>query len=467
MSPHNFWHRPGRAMASALKPAFTPAIVLAAALLGSCGGGGDHNGLPYLPGVTCSTPEERVWLSDYFDDWYFWNRLAPRPSPLADRSLAEFFQASLYTGTDLRFPRDRWSRMEPSADFDRFFSDGKALGYGLFPAGLEIDGNPARALRVRDVEPRSDAAAQGVQRGDEVVSVNGRPASQLVASSDYGDFTPTQAGQALDLVLRGPSGERAVRLKAGAYVLTPVRHGAVVQTTAGRPMGYLMVRDMISQATDPMAAVFADFKAAGVQELVIDLRYNGCGLVSVANRLASFVARERTHDRDFVRLRYNERHDRSSNEDIRFEQPAQALNLSRVYVLTGPRTCSASELVVNGLRPFVDVVTIGDTTCGKPVGYRPVDRCDTTFSVVNFESVNARDEGRYFNGLAANCAVAEDVGQALGSPTEPLLAAARQHADSGQCLSTAAATAGADRRPLVAPHQSGSEPAERQGMWRR
>ncbi len=436
--------------------------VLAAALLSACGGGAD---LPTLPGVSCSTAEERLWLADYFDDWYFWRQQAPSPSPLADRTVAEFFQAKLYTGSDPRWPRDRWSRMEPSADYDRFFSQGRLLGYGVFLAGLEITGQPQRPLRVRYVEPRSDAAAQGLLRGDEIVSANGRSAAQIVAADDFGAFTPTAEGQTLALVLRRAGVERSVTLSAQAYALTPVNTSTVLQTPGGRRMGYLVVKDMISQAEDPLATVFAEFKAAGVQDLVIDLRYNGGGLVSVANTLASYVSGSRGKDQPFTRLLYNDRRADRENETYRLAEPRSALSLSRVYLLTGQRTCSASELVINGLRPFVDVVTVGDTSCGKPVGFRPVSRCDTTFSVVNFETVNARDEGRYFDGFDASCAVADDLNHPLGSVDEALLSAARQHADSGRCPAPAAAAE--RRRPLQATLRRGGEPAERQGMWTR
>lgn len=444
------------------------AALLSTALLTACGGGdGVGSPLPPLPGIACSTPDQRLWLDSYFDAWYFWYRLAPDPNPLREMTVAEFFEQSLYTGTDARFPRDRWSYLEPSADFDRFFGDGRLLGYGVFLAGIETGRDPARPLFVRYVEPQSDAAARGVQRGDEVVSVNGRPAAEIVASDDYAAFTPDDEGRTLALVLRNGGALRSVTLRASAYPLTPVTLPRVLQTPQGRRMGYLHVKDMIDPAAPALAAAFADFGAAGVTELVIDLRYNGGGLVSLSRTLASYVSAARTRGQTYASLLFNDRRARDENETWRFEPPSSALNLSRVYVLTGPRTCSASELVINGLRPFVDVVAIGDTTCGKPVGFRPVSRCDTTFNVVNFESVNARNEGRYFDGFLPSCAVAEDFSRALGAPDEPLLAAASRHADSGSCP---AGTGGVTRqRPMAAgaARPPGGEPPERQGMWRR
>lgn len=440
------------------------AAALCVALLSACGGGSDV--LPPLPGVTCSAAEQRVWLDGHVDEHYFWYRLAPSVSPLPDRSVAEYFKARLYAGSDARFPADRWSGMEDKADFDRFFGDGRTLGYGLFLAGLEITGQPGQPLKVRYIEPRSDAAAQGVQRGDEVVSANGRAARDIVAADDFGVFTPGSEGQTLALVLRREGATRNVRLRATVYDLTPVSLGRVLPSPQGRRMGYLHVKDMISQAEAGLASTFDDFKSAGVQDLVIDLRYNGGGLVSLANRLASYVTGSRHDGNDFVRLLFNDKRARADNATYRLENPRQGLGLSRVYVLAGPRTCSASELVVNGLRPYVDVVMVGDTTCGKPVGFVPVDRCDTVFSLVNFESVNARDEGRYFDGIQPTCAVADDLSRPLGDRAEALLAEARQHADSGRC---SAPQAQATRRRALQGLEGriGGEPRERQGMWAR
>ncbi len=440
------------------------ALALAAALLAGCGGGGGDDGLlPPVPGVTCSTLDERLWLDARFDDWYFWYRQAPNPNPTRDFALGEFFQASLYTGSDPAFPADRWSHFEPSADFDRFFSQGRQLGYGLFLAGLEVAGQSGQPLRVRYVAPGSEADRLGIQRGDEVLSADGRTAAELIASNDYAVFTPAREGQTLALVLRRAGVAQTLSVRATAYALQPAHLAQVLQTPQGRRLGYLLVKDMVSQAEDPLASAFATFKAQGVQDLVIDLRYNGGGLVSLSRTLASYVAAPRTRDQTYTRLLFNDKRDRDHNETFRFNNPSASLNLSRVYVLTGPRTCSASELVINGLRPYVDVVTVGTATCGKPVGFEPVSRCDSTFSIVNFEAVNASGQGRYWNGIEPRCAVADDLDHPLGNSAEALLATAANHADGRSCSVVPTATL---RRPLRGGRFV-DEPSERQGMWNR
>lgn len=403
----------------------------AVALLAACGGGGDGAD-DVAPPASCSVASQKAWLRDYFDDWYFWYRSSPRPDPAAYATVDAYFEALLYGGGSDGFPSDLWSYHEPQASHDRFYGEGRTLGYGLFVAGREVEDRPDLPLKVRYVEPKSPAALADVRRGDEVLSVNGTPASTLIADNDYAALTPAAAGDRLTLRLRRNGLERTVTLDAVVFDLTPVPATAVVDTGDGRRTGYLVLKDFIGQAEPSFETAFATFRTANVTELVIDLRYNGGGLVSTAAKLASYIGGRRGGGQVFAQLLYNDRHS-DQNTTFRFDTFSQSLDLPRVYVLTGGRTCSASELVVNGLRPFVDVRTIGDTTCGKPVGFLPRSACGTTYSIVNFESVNARNEGRYFSGFQPTCAVADDLAHPLGSPQEALLATARYHARNNTC----------------------------------
>ncbi len=411
------------------------AVALAAAtVLAGCGGG------DYVPvGGSCSLVDQQLWLQSYMDDWYFWYAISPSPSPSGYAGLDTYFNALLYTGTDPNFPADRWSGFESTESFNRFFGDGNILGYGMRVAGLEVSGLPDQPLLVRYIDPGSPAAAAGLVRGDEVLALNGRPASELISLNDFSALAPVATTDSLTAqILDAQGATRTVTLPAAIYAVAPVPASAVVPTSvSGRPMGYLQVNDMISQAGSPMAAAFSSFKSSGVQEVVIDLRYNGGGLVSVADDLGSYVAGARASGQVFSSLAYNDKRAAANNQSFYFTDFSSALGLSRVYVLTGARTCSASEQVINGLRPFVDVVSIGDTTCGKPVGFLPQSYCGTTYSVVNFESTNSRNEGRYFDGFAPTCAVAEDFSQPIGGAGDPLLNAARDHADTGACPATA------------------------------
>ena len=169
-------------------------VALAAALLAACGGGDDGGGAASPP-AACSVADQQQWLGRYMDDWYFWYRLSPRPDPSAYVDVESYFQALLYTGSDPAFPPDRWSRSEDTTSFDRFYGEGRTLGYGVSVAGLEVEGQPTQPLYVRHVEPLSPAAALGVQRGDQVLAIDGRSAADLIASNDFSGLTAERRGQ--------------------------------------------------------------------------------------------------------------------------------------------------------------------------------------------------------------------------------------------------------------------------------
>ena len=440
------------------------AVALAAAALVACGGSDDDGAV--APPASCSVTDHQQWLGNYMSDWYFWYRLSPHPDAAAYADVESYFEALLYTGSDPAFPADRWSRSESTESFNRFYGEGSTLGYGVSVAGLEVSGQPTQPLYVRHVEPLSPAAVQGVQRGDEVLSMNGRSVYDLIAADDFSDLTADAAGEQLTLVLRRGGVQRTVIVAAAVFTLTPVSGTAVLSTAAGRKLGYVAVKDMIGQVLPPLETSFARFKAERVDDVVLDLRYNGGGLVSTGGTLASYVAGARADGRRYATLLYNDKQS-GSNQTFAFSTPASALGLPRVFVLMGRRTCSASEQVINGLRGVgVEVVAVGETSCGKPVGSLPTPACDRTYSVINFESVNDRFEGRYFDGFDATCAVDEDFSAAQGSSADPLMAAASHFADSGNCPAPGAA--GATRKQaLAAPgprRATRPEAGERDGM---
>lgn len=450
-------------------------------LLAACGGGGDDGGPPQ---ANCSVSGQQAWLRGYMNDWYFWYALSPNPSPVGYSGIDDYFNALLYGGGDpipngagALWPGDRYSYYQSTSSFNSFWRDGETFGYGVAVNGLEAAAQGATRLYIRYVEPYSPASAAGLVRGDELLTINGTPVATLIAANngegDFSALTANQTGDVLRLSLRRASGSIVnVDLPAAVYKLAPVQGNQVLPSPNGRKLGYVFVKDMIDQIESPppggvsLASVMNGFRNQGVQDIVLDLRYNGGGLVSAGERVASYVAGSARAGQVFTSLLYNDRK-ASNNETFLFSNPGLWTGFGRVYVLMGERTCSASEQVINGLRGVgVNVIGVGGTSCGKPVGFLPQDdACGTTYSVVNFESVNRLNQGRYFDGLAPTCAVAEDFSRPIGGTGDPLLVAAAHHVDVGACPAGTARTEQPQARSSVARKRySGADGGERVGM---
>jgi hypothetical protein len=230
-------------------------------------------------------------------------------------------------------------------------------------------------------------------------------------------------------------------------------------------MGYMQFNSFIRTGQQELIEGFQQFVDQGVTELVIDLRYNGGGLLAMASQVAYMVAGgAQTNNQTFETLQFNGKYpnknpvtgdtlqptpfytreiDWTTNQFTNNTLPS--VELTRVFILATDNTCSASEAVINGLRGIdVEVVLIGDTTCGKPFGFYATDNCSTTYFTIQFQGVNAKDFGEYSEGFSPvnspvfddelpGCRVADDFTQMLGDEDESLLASAISFAETGSC----------------------------------
>ena len=224
--------------------------------------------------------------------------------------------------------------------------------------------------------------------------------------------------------------------KKNIKVLSVLEHKIINKN--GKKIGYLLFDRFIEPSMKELYDAFGYFKKEGIDELIVDLRYNGGGLVSVANRLVSLIRREDDKKLLFT-LRFN---DKNRQRDSTYYLRAVDNSLSgirRVYFLTTKSTCSASEAVINGLKPYVDdVVIIGSKTCGKPVGMVGGEFCGKYIIPIEFEILNTLGDGRYFNGISptSSCRTIDDLSHNLGEPNEAMLKQALYHIDNGNCNSS-------------------------------
>ena len=398
------------------------------ALLQACGGGeGGAAADAAAPG--CSVTEQRQSLRTFMDDRYFWYRQLRAPDEAAG-TLDAYFHSLL------NLPADRFSFTESTAAHNQLFIEGRRVGYGYALVWADAAHS---ALRVRNVEPASPVARAGLARGDTIVSID--------------DYSPEQVVQGALPVVDTPGVSRRflVRTVAGVvrqfdvlsedFPLTPVAVTKTLDATrAGVPVkvGYLAYHQFVGYSFADLNLAFTRFAQAGIGELILDLRYNGGGSVNTSRDLASMIGGAHTVNRLYAYLRFNDKQANSTQRvlfngpDTDFAQPLPA-GLPRVVVIASGATASASELVINGLRPFVNVVLVGDTTYGKPYGFVPRDNCGITYNAVQFESLNSQGVGGYTAGFAPDCQVADDLDRQLGDPAEARVKVALNYIATGSC----------------------------------
>jgi C-terminal processing protease CtpA/Prc len=318
-------------------------------------------------------------------------------------------------------------------------SENNGMEYGLV---LYPDGSGRVFGYVRYILPNSDAAAAGLERGDIFNTVDGVQLtdsnfSALLAPTTYSIGLATFNGQ--DIVPTGNS----VSLTKEQYTENPV-YIAKTLTVEGQKIGYLMYNAFTRNFDPQLNAAFAQFKADGVTDVILDLRYNGGGSVETAKDLSSMVTGQFNNELFYSEIWNDDRQDAFA-EDAFFDstistgEAINSLNLMQVYVIATRRTASASELVINGLDPYITVTQVGGTTTGKfqasfllydapaPAFSRELANPAHTYAMLPlvFKTANANGVTDFINGLPPDIEMTEDYSNlgTLGDIDEPLLAA--------------------------------------------
>jgi carboxyl-terminal processing protease len=488
--------------------------LLLGALLGlaACGGGDGSamvggtppapppaGGITYTPGVfqpfstfaaQCQTPRtgtnpatnraypdqqgsvtaENHWLRSWSQDYYLWYRELPEVNPASVATASVYFdQMKTTIPLNSGQVKDRFHFTYNTAEWQQLSQSGVVVGYGI--SWVLISGRPPRKIMVEFVEPGSVAATAGITRGAEIITADGVDVVNSPTQADVDRLNaalfPKAAG-AHQFVFkdRGTGASRSVSLNAGPVTLQPVPVTSVLSTATGN-VGYIAFNDHIATAEAALIAAVNQLKAANIQDLILDLRYNGGGFLDIASELAYMIAGPGpTAGRVFERLQFNDKYPNTNpvtrqaltptpfltttqGFSVASGQALPTLNLSRVYVLTSSGTCSASESAMNGLRGAgITVYQIGPDTCGKPYGFYPTDNCGTTYFTIQFKGVNNNGFGDYVEGFSATrtnvdpqaklpgCAATDDLTRDLGDPNEERLRVARVFRETGVCTGT-------------------------------
>jgi C-terminal processing protease CtpA/Prc len=410
------------------------AILLSGLLLVACNNGGNSQSCADLINANqCSIAAQNQCVHELMQRHYLWYQQVPAEINYED------FISPTETLDFLRYEDpgpDRFSSITTEDAFDSLFAEGQYLGFG-FSYLVEESGH----LRVRFVYTDSPAGEAGMQRGDQIVSINDQTSESLTENPGWPViFGGDEIGYPVRMRLqREGQGEYDVAMQKSVVNINTVLHSSVIDQ-AGIPVGYLVFKSFLQTSIEELDAVFADFRAAGVSHVILDLRYNGGGSVNVSNHLASYLRPGQSSGQLFNRLEFNDLNT-AENTHLWFDSEIQGLQLDRLVVITSSETASASEMVINGLAPYVEVRTLGATTYGKPVGMSPFFFCDNALLPVTFQIENSAGVGEYFDGLAADCARVDDQGAllddysfAFGDAQSPLLRQALDYVVDGQCV---------------------------------
>ncbi len=421
---------------------FTTLISLAS-LLAACGGGGDGGSAGSPPPVIVSPPpgpvttagcsilERQNWVGAQMLEWYLFLDLLPGGLNPANYATVEAYLDALTANARAQSKDRHFTYLTSIKAENAFYASGSSAGFGI---RLSYDSAAGR-LFVTEAFEDAPALAAGIDRGTEILAI-GTTADNLrtvasIFAAEGADGVSNALGAStagLTRVLRVSTGgvEKVVSVTKADYSILPVspRYGAKILDNGGTKVGYVNLRTFITPADPALRSAFDSFRAQGVTQVIVDLRYNGGGLVSIAKLMGDLMGANRAGS-VFSYTTFNSM--KSSNNETAYfaPQPQSIAPMKLAFIGTGG-TASASELVINAFTPYLHAnsALIGSNTYGKPVGQIALDlaACDDRLRVIAFRTENANHGGDYYTGLAgkveASCQAGDDIFKPLGDPAE-------------------------------------------------
>ena len=408
--------------------------LLAVATLAACGGGGSSGP------SDCGVVGQNSYVYDELRDSYLWADFVADGADPADYASPSALLQDLKHSLDQTRFGGSYSYVADQAEFTSLLNEGEFTGLGVRLGFTDAD--ELTALLVFSGSPAANA---GLERGTRILRIDGQVPSSDPGQPNYFDslLGADEAGVTVELEIQDPDAaqSRVVSVTKAVVTIDSVQNAQVFETPGGMTVGYLLFTNFFTEISrDALRDAFSDFSAAGVDELIVDLRYNGGGSVRTSTVLGSLIAGgpviNSWNNEIFTDATANDDHPELGFIE-RFFDETQALDLGRVVVIGTQSTASASELVINGLEPFLDVVLVGSTTFGKPVGQHPMDFCDKTLVAVTFQTLNADGQGDYFDGIAPDCVADDDWSEPLtldaNAGNEASIQTALDVITTGQC----------------------------------
>ncbi len=379
---------------------------------------------PVVVTPTLTADEQaRDYLYTKMNSNYFWYNLMPvvvkenYPDPYKLLDAMEYKKL------------DRWSFVETYAQFQAQNSGG-FVGHGI---SLGLD--PSKNVRIAQIYSNSPLYSKGVRRGWIVKKLNGTDLAPIFIANDGTAYSnligASQAGITNTFLFQTPAGkDSTITSTKASFTLNTVIIADTLHLKSGIT-GHLVFDEFIPPSNQELMTAFSYFSQNNIKDLIVDLRYNGGGDISVLTNLASYIAGAPKFNTPFLKLTFNDKNT-ASNKTYNFNSVAYPLSLTKLIVITTRGTASASEDLINGLRPILDVKCFGDTTNGKPVGMVGVQyKTDYMFFPITFSLVNSADFGDFYKGITPEKYVIDDITKDWNNRNESCLKEAIYYLEHG------------------------------------
>ena len=356
------------------------------------------------------------FTADTFNDLYLWYE----SMPVVD--LTTIKTPDEYIG-QVRYIKDRWSFTMSYTDLIDLLEKGETTGWG---AGLAFDDQDK--LRILFVYNNSAMGKAGVKRGWQIKAIN----SKTVDSMSDSDVNTALNNSSNSFVFTKNDGtDITIPMSKGTIVINSVQYSGVIQKGA-KKIGYLVFSDFLGSSVKELNNAFDIFLKEGVTDMVLDLRYNGGGTLDCADSLVALLAGKPFKDKVYNTLTYNNKHIRLGYQSI-IGLKSSSVQTNKLVVITSSSTASASELVISGLKPYLNIKLIGSKTHGKPVGMNIEGDTKLNIAVapISFRNVNSQGYSDYFDGIPVDFAVKDNVSQDWGDLSDACLTAALNYISTG------------------------------------
>ena len=409
----------------------------------ACGGGGSSSSAPPVTvsptptptpppatgGDSCSLANRQQFVRDVLNEWYLFPDLLATNVNAANYNDIQDYIDALVAPARAQSKDRFFTYITSIKEENDLIQNGSSAGFGI-RLGYDTSGNRVYVLEAFEAGTGFQA---GMDRGTQLLTIGGQSVESLMSSGGpqavINALGPSDPGLSRSFTFRTREGtERDANISKTEFSLDPIsdRYGVrVLNDDWAGPVGYINLRTFIVQDAGPqLRTAFQQFKDQGITKVILDLRYNGGGLVSVAELLGDLLAADKAGQ---VFSKTVLRPSKSSENDVdRFEAQSQAISATKIAVIGRGGTASASELVTNSFIPYLgdNLALVGTNTFGKPVGQFAFDRsaCDDRLRAVAFKTTNANDQGEYFTGLASvvrqTCAAPDGIFRQLGDPQE-------------------------------------------------